>query len=272
MPYSLSFTENIHYLHIGFTGNFRAGDVKALWKELGDYLQAHPQTRVLVEEQPGAEGRLDTLEVYETAEFLANATHTTRIALLYQAGVTRDTLRQALFGETVAVNRGLNLKVFFTPGRTRSNNPPNRNSASDTPGALKRPEPPTRFNGFHLSGVEFLFDAGGFYVENTVQNVRRHPAKFLAWPTRVIPVRLKIDKVASSIFFSSKKQRQIPNGHSSRFSQKQSRRTVIYVCFCKNTSTEWSFVSVFTKTEPPNGHLCLFLEKHVRRMVICLGF
>lgn len=114
MPYTLSFTEKTHYLHIGFTGDFRPGDVKALWAEIRAYLTIHPKNRILVEEQPGATGRLDTLEVYETASFLANTnpTHTLRIALLYQAEVTGDTLRQALFGETVAVNRGLNLKVF----------------------------------------------------------------------------------------------------------------------------------------------------------------
>ena len=114
MPYSLSFTENIHYLHVCFAGNFLAGDVKALWREITDYLQAHPHKRLLVEEHPGADGHLDTLEVYETAAFFANASRTRnlRVALLYQAGVMKETLRQAYFGETVAVNRGLNLKVF----------------------------------------------------------------------------------------------------------------------------------------------------------------
>ncbi len=115
MPYSLSFTEHNHYLHIGFTGDFRPGDVKALWAEIRAYLNLHPQNRILVEEQPGATGRLDTLEVYETAAFLANTnlTHSIRIALLYQASVKKETLKQAQFGETVAVNRGLNMKVFY---------------------------------------------------------------------------------------------------------------------------------------------------------------
>ena len=114
MPYALSFSENNHYLHIGFTGDFRPGDVKALWAEIHAYLNLHPQNRILVEEQPGATGRLETLEVYEAAAYLAHTSlsRALRIALLYQAGVTRDTLRQAQFGETVAVNRGLNLKVF----------------------------------------------------------------------------------------------------------------------------------------------------------------
>ncbi|NUM48976.1 MAG: hypothetical protein HUU38_30095 [Anaerolineales bacterium] len=116
MPYALNFTKNNHYLHIGFTGDFRPGDVKTLWAEIRAYLNLHPQKRILVEEHPGATGRLDTLEVYETAAFLANTklTYNVRIALLYQASVQKETFKQAQFGETVAINRGLNLKVFHT--------------------------------------------------------------------------------------------------------------------------------------------------------------
>lgn len=114
MPYALSFSDNPHYLHIGFTGNFISGDVKALWNEISAYLKIHPRNCILVEEQPGATGQLATLEIYETAAFLANAhlPRALRIALLYQAGVTNETLKLAYFGETVAVNRSLTLKVF----------------------------------------------------------------------------------------------------------------------------------------------------------------
>lgn len=114
MPYSLSFIENNDYLHVSFDGNFLPGDVKPMWREILDYLHTHPHKYILVEEQPGATGQLNTLEVYKTAEFLSQSrlTRGVRVALLYQTGVTQNTLQQAIFGETVAVNRGLNLRVF----------------------------------------------------------------------------------------------------------------------------------------------------------------
>ena len=116
MAYFLSFNAGDEYLHVLFSGNFANGDVLALWKDLVQYLEIHPCRQVLVEEQPGTVGNLDTLEIFETAKFLAVSrfVHRTRIALLYQEEVSAETLRQALFGETVAVNRGLTFKVFHS--------------------------------------------------------------------------------------------------------------------------------------------------------------
>ena len=115
MTYALSFIENDQYLHILFSGDFVSGDVKALWTEIYEHLGTNQtQKRILVEEQPGTTGQLDMLEVFETASFLANShfAFKVKIAVLYLEEVSLDTLNQARFGETVAVNRGANMKVF----------------------------------------------------------------------------------------------------------------------------------------------------------------
>lgn len=122
MSYSLSFHENGDYLQVLFSGNFGNGDVLSIWREINDYLGVHSNKRVLVEEQPGTVGKLDTLEVFEAARFLAAArvARGTKIALLYQAEVTVETFEKAVFGETVAVNRGLQLKVFHSQEAARA--------------------------------------------------------------------------------------------------------------------------------------------------------
>ncbi len=114
MPYSLCINEKNDHLHVLFSGRFIEGDVLALWRELVGYLETHSHRRILIEEQTGTVGHLKTLEVFEAAKFLAESrvAYGTKIALLYQAGVTSETYEQAVFGETVAVNRGLYFRVF----------------------------------------------------------------------------------------------------------------------------------------------------------------
>lgn len=115
MPYSLSFVEQANYLQVNFSGDFGAGDVKALWHEMKEYLTTHPHQRVLVKEHPHATGRILPLEVFEAAASFAQSMlkHRTKIAVLYRADVSATTLQEARFGETVALNRGLRLRVFL---------------------------------------------------------------------------------------------------------------------------------------------------------------
>lgn len=117
MSYELTYIENNDHLQILFSGRFIDGDVLALWREIVGYLETHCHKRILIEEQPGTVGQLKTLEVFEAARFIAESrvARGTKIALLYQAGVTSETYQQAVFGETVAVNRGLFFRVFNSP-------------------------------------------------------------------------------------------------------------------------------------------------------------
>lgn len=116
MPYILTYTENTDYLHFIFSGNFKTGDVSNIWHEVHSCLCTHQDEKILIEEKPGSTAEtLDTLEIYETAKFLATEKleHPIKVALLYSDDVSAKTLKQARFGETVAINRGFRLRVFI---------------------------------------------------------------------------------------------------------------------------------------------------------------
>ncbi len=114
MPYSLTPCENDKYLHYYFSGNFNQGDVKGFWKDITGFLEEKHSDRLLLEEKPGTEGQLDTMEIFEAVNLLANTIHMkgVKIAILYLEGVKEETFRQAKFGENVAFNRGLQLNIF----------------------------------------------------------------------------------------------------------------------------------------------------------------
>ena len=115
MPYALRFIKKDAHLAIRFSGNFIKGDIEDLWKQISEYLQENPQQRILVEEIFGSTAQeLDAFEIFQAAEKLSKSkfAYRLKIALLYAKNVSDETLSKAQFGETVALNRGLNLRVF----------------------------------------------------------------------------------------------------------------------------------------------------------------
>ena len=72
-------------------------------------------THVLCDERD-LEYRLSTIDTYEEAEFIsAHAPHVARVAIIPNEKYVQD----AQFWETVAVNRGLLVRMFQDPGAAR---------------------------------------------------------------------------------------------------------------------------------------------------------
>ena len=115
MSYSISIEECNEYIHVSFSGDAHPDESKALWTELTELIKDSSSKNFLVERLPGTKNAVPGLVIYEVFRAIADATVSdqARVAVLYPPDISPETIRDIQFGESVASNRGGNLRAFF---------------------------------------------------------------------------------------------------------------------------------------------------------------
>ena len=111
MTYNLKFITNKKYLHAIVTGQNCLENIKGYLKQILDECLAANYSRLLIEEC--LEGpRLNTLEVFRIASEESKGAFGILSAIAYVDINAEGDLME--FAETVAVNRGLHVRIFPT--------------------------------------------------------------------------------------------------------------------------------------------------------------
>ncbi|HQR35895.1 MAG TPA: hypothetical protein PLK30_24445 [Blastocatellia bacterium] len=114
---SLTLKLSVHpkFIHVTVTGEFSLNEAKRIFLEALDTIAGHKIEKVIMDGQQ-LSGELNTTERFYFAEFMSQSVQTfvQSIAWAPQFAFVLKTpmLDQNKFGETVAVNRGMNLRVF----------------------------------------------------------------------------------------------------------------------------------------------------------------
>jgi hypothetical protein len=113
MPYKLAFTQKPTYLHAVVTGLNKPDTVKRYLERVRRECQARRCFRVLIEER--LEGpRLGTMDVFQIVADESGRSQGFFRALAYvDVNAEGDSMK---FAETVAVNRGIPVRVFTSVG------------------------------------------------------------------------------------------------------------------------------------------------------------
>ena len=106
-------------LRVEASGEFSLEDAKRAFREMIEVVVQYKAQKILFDGR-NVKGKPKDMERFHYAEYVAKETH--RIVSEHKivprfAYVMHEPLRDpAKYGETVAVNRGVNVKVFETPG------------------------------------------------------------------------------------------------------------------------------------------------------------
>src|SRR5688572_27499692 len=114
----MSIQQNMHFesglLHVDASGEFSLEDAKQVFREMLEVVVQHKAEKILFDGR-NVKGKPKDMEHFHYAEFVARETH--RIVDAHKivprfAYVMHEPLRDPRnYGETVAVNRGMNVKV-----------------------------------------------------------------------------------------------------------------------------------------------------------------
>ena len=117
----MTIQQNMHFqsglLSVDASGEFSLEDAKQAFLEMLEAVAQHKAEKILFDAR-NMKGRPKDLERFYYAEFAARETH--RIVIEHKivprfSYVTREPLRDPTrLGETIAVNRGMNVKTFET--------------------------------------------------------------------------------------------------------------------------------------------------------------
>lgn len=111
MDYTLKMERRDDYLYFYVTGRDSLEVSKAFWREMIEECIKLRYDKLLVDED--LEGSVSVVDAYEVVTYGADIPdiRNIRIALVERHS---EHIPEALFGETVAANRGINAKVFKT--------------------------------------------------------------------------------------------------------------------------------------------------------------
>lgn len=112
MEYAFTVTQCPHYVHIKIRGDNNPRTIMRYLKEVHETCVALNQTRVLIEENLAGSG-LDVAEIYWQVSNGSQNVQPIRCIAYVDVNPEHD-LSRMLFAETVAVNRGVNVRVFAT--------------------------------------------------------------------------------------------------------------------------------------------------------------
>ena len=112
---SIQIDHDRHLLHVTYSGNFKLSDAEANFHDILDTLVEHKLTKVLIDGRHVI-GEPEPIERFyygkHVAEAVAQAINRHRIEVPQFAYVLHEPLLDPKrFGETVAVNRGMRIKV-----------------------------------------------------------------------------------------------------------------------------------------------------------------
>src|SRR4051794_5760519 len=101
------------YVCLRCTGPCSLAEVKKVWSQAVDAALEHGNSRVLIDAS-GVTGDLSMIERYQSSEFLADEIMRRALGKIKKFAVcgNEPPLDPSRFGELVAVNRGVNAKVF----------------------------------------------------------------------------------------------------------------------------------------------------------------
>lgn len=115
MSMTLKLSVNPKLIHSTVTGEFSLDEAKRIFLETLDVVAEHKIEKVIVDGQQ-LSGELNTTERFYYAEFMSqsvmNFARTRSWAPQFAFVLKTPVLDQNKFGETVAVNRGMNVRVF----------------------------------------------------------------------------------------------------------------------------------------------------------------
>jgi len=101
------------YLHLQVMGYYSLAEAIRMFKYSVDTALEHKKSKILIDVK-GVEGSISAMERFEMSEFLVGYTKEQNFINIGQIAVigNEPQIDKDRFGETVAVNRGLNVKAF----------------------------------------------------------------------------------------------------------------------------------------------------------------
>ncbi|HUN65122.1 MAG TPA: hypothetical protein VMW43_03410 [Bacteroidota bacterium] len=113
MSYTMDVEAKGNYLHITVRGINSPQNVRNYLAEVRQKCIDHRTSAVLIEESLSGPG-LPSLDIFNIVRDASKNIHPVIRRIAYVDTNTEHSLRELKFGETVAVNRGVNVKVFST--------------------------------------------------------------------------------------------------------------------------------------------------------------